>query len=208
MTAPAAAPNALDPKTPFGLPPGSVRGLMSLLICGFFWIVLLLPAAGPDGPPVKPPLGHFFLLTLVFLAFSSSAAARGDDGRPHTLPWLLRLLFVGGSAAVAGFVAVQHPDRFPDRITPAADEVAQWWGPFIGCVAGGFAVGLALRFVLGDSHVFRTLRSWLGVVALVMLAFEIGLFVLFLTSQSSRDFLQLWEAVELAVVAAYFGMRA
>ena len=27
----------------FGLPPGSVRGFLSVLICSFFWIVLLYP---------------------------------------------------------------------------------------------------------------------------------------------------------------------
>ena len=28
---------------PYGLPMGTVRGFMSLLICSFFWIFLLLP---------------------------------------------------------------------------------------------------------------------------------------------------------------------
>ena len=56
----------------FGLPSGSVRGFLSVLICSFFWIVLLLP---PD-TPVDSPLGHFFLLTLVFMAFASHPSRR------------------------------------------------------------------------------------------------------------------------------------
>lgn len=195
------------PTHPFGLPPGSVRGLMSLLICGFFWIVLLLP--GTD-KPITPPLGHFFLLALVLLAFSSSATAKTDDGSP-TLPWLLRVLFVGGSIAVAALILIQFPDRLPGRITPDPEEVRQWWGPFMGCTFGGFAAGLFLRFVLGrENYVFLTIRSWLSVLGLVMLTIEIGLFVLFVTAtvQASSDFLQIWDAVELVIVAAYFGTRA
>ena len=53
---------------PFGLPPGSVRGMISLIICMFFWIVILWPQTGI----VNPLLGHFFLLALVLLAFASS----------------------------------------------------------------------------------------------------------------------------------------
>ena len=56
-----------DVQHPYGLPMGTVRGFMSLLICSFFWIFLVLPE-GAKGPPTAP-LGHFFLLTLVFLSF-------------------------------------------------------------------------------------------------------------------------------------------
>ena len=61
-----------EPRHPFGLPMGSVRGFMALLICGFFWLVLLWPGE----QIVKPLLGHFFLLALVLLAFASSPSPR------------------------------------------------------------------------------------------------------------------------------------
>ena len=62
---------------PFGLPIGSVRGFLSLLICSFFWIVLLQPE------PIAPPLGHFFLLTLVFLAFASNPHHADPERHGH-----------------------------------------------------------------------------------------------------------------------------
>ena len=88
-----ALPPQLQEYPTFGLPAGSVRGLLSILICSFFWIILLLPA----GTEIRAPLGHFFLLTLVLLAFASHPL---PEVRTHMLPWLMRILFVGGSIVV------------------------------------------------------------------------------------------------------------
>ncbi len=195
-----------EPRHPFGLPLGSVRGFMSLLICGFFWLVLLWP--GDD--IVKPLLGHFFLLALVLMAFASSPTQAGDGESSPFLPWLLRLLFVGGSVAVVLFTLFEFPDRLQTRLTPDQAEFRNWWGPFLATMAIGFAAGLFVRFVLGRQHpLFLTFRAWLSVVGLVMLALEIGLFVMFTTAENKpAEFLRYWQAVELAFVSAYFGTRA
>ena len=195
-----------DPRHPFGLPLGSVRGFMSLAICAFFWVVLLFPG---EPNALKPPLGHFFLLALVMMAFSSTPSVSLDGSAGNVLPWTLRLVFVGGTAAVVAFVLVQYPDRLYPRLTPDPDEFRRWWVPLLACTAFGFAVGLLARFAFGrSSPLFRTIRSWLSVVGLVMLTVEIGLVLIGATSQDKNDFLQYWDAVELAVVAAYFGTRA
>lgn len=194
-----------EPRHPFGLPMGSVRGFMSLLICGFFWLVLLWPGE----QIVKPLLGHFFLLALVLMAFASSPSPRTVDDSSPFLPWLLRVLFVGGSVAVVLFCLFQYPDRLQSRLTPDPEEFKHWWGPFLATMSVGFAAGLFVRFVLGREHpLFQTFRAWLSVVALVMLVLEIGLFVMFTASENRQaDFLRYWQAVELAFVSAYFGTR-
>lgn len=195
-----------EPRHPFGLPMGSVRGFMSLLICGFFWLVLLWPGE----QVVKPLLGHFFLLALVLMAFASSPSPRTEDDSSPFLPWLLRVLFVGGSVAVVLFCLFQYPDRLQTRLTPDPEEFRLWWGPFLATMSVGFAAGLFIRFVLGREHpLFQTFRAWLSVVGLVMLGLEIGLFVMFTTSENRQaaDFLRYWQAVELAFVSAYFGTR-
>lgn len=204
-------PETLDsvsnPRLPFGLPAGSVRGIMSLLICGFFWMVLLWP----QGELVKPLLAHFFLLALVLMAFASNPSGRSAGEGVPFLPWILRVLFVGGSAAVLAFVAVQFPERLPGRLTPDAGEFAAWWGPFMGTMAVGFATGLFARFVLtrvGLTPVFETLRAWLSVVGLLMLTLEIVMVLILTTSDTKPDqFVRYWQAFELAVVSAYFGTR-
>lgn len=192
---------------PFGLPAGSVRGILSLLICTFLWVVLLWPA----DQPIKLMLAHWFLFTMVLMAFASSPVMAEQDRSPF-LPWLLRLLFVGGTVAVVAYVGVQHPDRLRTRLNPDPNEVAGWWLIFLSTTAGGFAFGLFARFVLGRANpIFRVIRAWLSVVGMLMLTFEIVLFVVFANSeniQEKEQFLRYWQCFELAIVSAYFGARA
>ncbi len=195
-----------SPRHPFGLPPGSVRGFLSLLICGFVWMVLLWPDP-PGGRELKLPLSHFFLMALVLMAFSS--APHLQMGESKTLPWVLRVLFVGGSVGVVLYSLFRDPHSL-SKLTPDAGEFAYWWGPFLGCLAGGFAAGLLLRFVLGrQNQVFQTLRAWLSVVGVLMMLGEFVLFLMYASADSRpENFLRVWQAVQLAVVSGYFGTRA
>jgi len=199
----AALDSVNDARQPFGLPTGSVRGLMALFICGFFWMVLLWP--GELG--ARPVLGHFFLLALVLMAFASS---RREGKQTRTIPLVLRFLFVGGSVLVIGYCMFDHPDRLQTRLTPNAQEFHDWWGPFLATMFAGFAFGLFLRFVIGrENHIFQTIRAWFSVVGLVMLAIEFGLFAMIGSSESKpEDFLRIWQVVEVGIISAYFGTRA
>ena len=194
-----------DLRHPFGLPMGTVRGFMSVLICMFFWIFLLLP----DEKAHTAPLAHFFLLTLVFLAFASHPFPV-DKGRSEFLPWLMRALFVGGSAAVVVYIAVEYPDRLTGRLTPAPGEVVQW-PVLLGTLAGGFGLGLFLRSILGrGSDLFQTLRAWIGVISILLLVGEtIYQFAIrpSLAEPPPPEATKVWEGIIITFVAAYFGSR-
>jgi hypothetical protein len=198
-----------DIRHPYGLPMGTVRGFMSLLICSFFWVYLLLPAAA-EQKPATVPLGHFFLLTLVFLAFASHPLPH-DAIKSEFLPWLMRVLFVGGSVAVVAYVAYADPHRLSERLTPAASEIGQW-PVLLATLAGGFGVGLFIRFALGrNGELFQTLRAWIGVIAMLLLVAEtVYQFVIRPTfaAPPTQEALQVWEGIIIAFVAAYFGTRA
>jgi hypothetical protein len=188
---------------------GTVRGFLSVLICSFFWIFLLVPDPQPGDPTPKAPLGHFFLLSLVFLAFASHPI---QELRVRAvLPWVMRLLFVGGTAAVLIFVAINYPDRLASRLTPHTGDMAQW-PVLLGCLAGGFGIALLLRAILGrNGPLFMTLRAWVGVLAMLLLLFEtLFQFVILpgLSDKPSADVMKVWEGILIAVVAAYFGSRA
>lgn len=189
----------------FGLPPGSVRGIISVLICSFFWIVLLWPATSPL--PMTVPLGHFFLLTLVFLAFASHPA---QEARTSAfLPWLMRVVFVGGSVAVVAVSVWKDAHLTAARLTPDQVEIKQW-PVLLGCLAGGFGAALVLRTVLGrHNNLFLTLRAWVGTIAVLLLFVETILQFLVLPGMAeNQEALKIWEGVLIAAVAAYFGARA
>jgi hypothetical protein len=195
-----------EPRHPFGLPLGTVRGFFSVLICGFFWLVMLWPARG--GVPVaKADLGHFFLLSLVFMAFASHPS--GTTGKQF-LPWLMRVIFIGGSCAVIAYAWYRDPALLKARLTPDASEFAEWWMPYLGTMAVGFGGGLLFRFLLGrNSHVFMTVRSWLSVVGMILLCVEYALFLGYASADTKPvDFFRYWQLAELAIVSAYFGTRA
>ncbi len=201
-----ASPAYIEVRHPFGLPMGTVRGFMSLLICAFFWIFLLLP----DAKAQTAPLAHFFLLTLVFLAFASHPFPQ-HNARSEFLPWLMRVFFVGGSVAVIAYVAVNDPERLAQRLTPAPGDVVQW-PVLLGTLAGGFGVGLFLRFILGrNSDMFQTARAWIGVISILLLVAEtVYQFAIkpSLAEPPGPEAMKVWEGVIIAFVAAYFGTRA
>lgn len=190
---------------PFGLPAGSVRGFLSLLICAFFWTVLLWPT-----DVAKPLLGHFFMLALVLMAFASSPSAHSGTKDTSYTPWILRILFVGGTLIVIAITLFKDPALFSQRLTPDVPEFRDWWGTFLAVTSGGFGFGLFIRFILGrTSPIFLSIRAWLGVVAMVMLALELALFIAFTSANEKPEtFMRYWQAFEVAAVAAYFGTRA
>jgi hypothetical protein len=194
---------------PYGLPMGTVRGFLSVLICSFFWIFLLMGNPAPGDPTPKAPLGHFFLLTLVFLAFASHPIEAMRTSA--ILPLIMRLIFVGGSIAVIIYIAVTDMQRLSSRLTPDAADIPQW-PVLLGCLAGGFGVALAIRFILGRrSPMFVTIRAWIGVLAMLLLLFEtIFQFVILpnMSDKPTQEVMQVWEGILIAVVAAYFGSRA
>ncbi len=193
-------------RQPFGFPAGTIRGFLSLLICAFFWLVLLWPSDAI----AKPLLGHFFMLALVLMAFASTHADHSGNADRSYAPWLMRMLFVGGSVAVVAFTLVKDPAQFSARLTPNVEEFSNWWGTFLAVTAGGFAFGLFIRFALGRTNpIFLTLRAWFSVVAMVMLALELALFVAFTSADAKPEsFMRYWQSFEVAMVAAYFGTRA
>lgn len=198
-------------RHPYGLPMGTVRGFMSLLICSFFWIYLLLPDGAGEHPAATAPLAHFFLLTLVFLAFASNPFPH-DSTRSEFLPWLLRVLFVGGSLAVVVYVGINHPRRLLVRLTPNPDDIYMW-PTLLATLAGGFGFGLFARFAFRRvaPDMFLTIRGWVGVIAMLLLVSETIFQFLIrpnLNEPPDPDAMKVWEGTVIAFVAAYFGTRA
>jgi hypothetical protein len=193
-------------KHPFGLPLGTIRGTLALLICGFVWLVLLWPHDN-----VKLPLAHFFMGSMVFMAFVSHPSVPAGKGESTFLPWLLRAVFAVGSLGVVAYAVYTDWEQVTTRLVPNVDEFKHWWLLFLGVTVGGFMVGRVLRLVLGTaSLIFQSIRAWLSVLALLMMLGEFLLFIAFASSEQQvgvDQFLHAWQGVQLLAVSAYFGSR-
>lgn len=206
--APVRYEDAPGPAHPFGLPMGSVRGIMALLIVGFFWFAALYPGTSET---LRLPLGHFFLLPLVLYSFTLSRSDGRDEGF-SVLPFALRLLVMIGTMAVAAYIYQYGGAPLKTRLTPAYEDFSANWLAFSVTLAAAFFAGHLLRVVLGSSgDLFKTLRAWLSVVGLVMLALDFGLLVISLSSRDPlsgfADFQRAFQFGEVGVVAAYYGSR-
>src|SRR4051794_6582424 len=113
-------------RHPLGLPPGSVRAVLALMIAGLFWLLLALP----DEFPEKVPLFVYVLLALVFLFFGSHGHTIGQHITGHSPLYLprgvLRALLLLGTAVEIGWLYYAHADRLTQRLTPDANHLTQW----------------------------------------------------------------------------------
>jgi hypothetical protein len=123
----------------------------------------------------------------------------------------MRVIFVGGSAVVLGYVAFKNPDQVATRLTPAIKDIPQW-PVLLGCLFGGFGIALFVRFIMGrKNETFQTVRAWIGVLAVLLLVFETLFQFLIIPGMSEKpelETIKIWEGVLVAAVAAYFGARA
>ena len=202
-TLPAATSAELAVRTPFGLPPGTIRGVLALLICGFVWLVLLWPN------DAKLPLAHFFLASLVFMAFVSHPGVTPVDGS-RFIPWVLRVVFAVGSVGVLAYAVYTDWQRVTERLVPDTGDFRAWWLTYLAVTAGGFLAGRLMRLVLGIGNpFFHSVRAWVSVLALLMMVGEFLFFIINASDPEHRvdPFLHVWQAIQLAAVSAYFASR-
>src|SRR5262249_19319121 len=160
-------PSAYRP--PLGLPPGSVRAVLALLIGGLFWGLLLFSDKAEE-----IPLYLYFLLSLELVFFVAHGHTIGPEATAQASPWWLprgffRLVIVAGFLASIGWRLYQNPEALLQRLTPSPDQLRQW--PYLLlALSGGFALGRLLR--LGPwrrTPAFQDILAWVSLVAMLAL---------------------------------------
>jgi hypothetical protein len=196
-------------RHPLGLPPGSVRSVLALMIAGLFWLLIAMP----EGHEVAVPPFLYFLLALILLFFGAHGHTIGrhlGDGRsPLGLPHgSVRALIVIGTAAVLGWLYYSKPEQFVERLTPDQNRLGEWPMLVLASV-GAFTVGYLVR--LGpwrNTPGFQDCLASLSLVAMLGLVAE-TIIVVFIKPNSLQGLdLKGWEAILTAVVAFYFGARS
>lgn len=196
-------------RHPLGLPPGSVRSVLALMIAGLFWLLVLMP----EGREVPVPPFLYFLLALILLFFGAHGHTIGrhiGDGRsPLGMPrGTIRALILLGTAAVLGWLYYSKPDQFASRLTPDQNRLAEWPMLVLASI-GAFTLGYIIR--LGpwkNTPGFQDALATLSLVAMLGLVAETIIVVFINPNVLERLDLKVWEAILTAAVAFYFGARS
>lgn len=193
-------------RHPLGLPAGSVRTILALMITAMIWLLLLV---GPS-KQLTIPLNHHFLMFLVMLVFVSHRPQTADDEplTPMGIPIVLvRLFILFGTAAVLGYLYFKHRADLWKILTPPADQLENWPG-FLLAMGGGFGVGYLTR--LGpwkDTFVYQDLQAWVSILAMLGLIAEL-IIRLFINPNLRQEFDTFpWECLLTGLIAFYFGSR-
>jgi hypothetical protein len=201
----------LHPRPPLGLPPGSIRGLLSLQIAIIFWLLLIIPSDPDRKIPI--PLNLYFLASLVMMFFVShgkSIASRRDPA-PSPL-WLpggtFRFILLAGTIAVFADLTFRHPERFA-RLTPDPEQMT-YWLHFLIALGGGFILGYSTKILpfLRHSWIFQAFQAWMAIIAMAILLIEMIYRVFVGTSLTENVEPVIWSTAVTGIVAFYFGSRS
>jgi hypothetical protein len=201
------------PRQPLGLPAGSVRALLTLMILLLIWALMLLP----EEKAIRIPV---YLYYLMFLSLGHFFAAHGHSiagpasgpASPLRLPrGTLRTFFVLGFLAVLGYRYYIHQD-FEDLLKLQEPLLQQPYLPLV--ILGGFFLGIFLNRVVGRTvgcaPWFQDILAWLALLATAGLCVEVIIQLIINPSVDPEYRLQLgpWHLGLSAIISFYFGARS
>ena len=160
------------PRHPLGMPPGSVRAILTFQIVGLFWLLLLIP----DDRAVPIPMYLYFLLAMVMIFFVSHGKSIAKKGDPTPSPlWMpggsIRFLLLAGTAAVIAYIGFNMPERF-SRLDVTAGQLAHWKN-YMGALVIGFFAGFAMHLMpFRHGRAFQSFQAWIAILAMLSMVFD------------------------------------
>lgn len=212
------SPLEAEPRATFGWRPGTVRGLLSLLVLGLLWSVALFSPEWNRDQQI--PLVYLYLQYLLVLIIAyyfppvGSVARRSSTDKrilrlwPEIVPWVL----VVGSLGLAVWVWQSHREYFYPKVGSFMLPLA---------VLGGFFAGHALSWVLillAGGRLppwLQDLQAWIALVAMLALVAELmlHLFIIEGITDPKRQeeigtTIGKWDGIVAGLVAFYYGARS
>lgn len=202
----------LRPRHAFGLPPGSVRALLMILVVGLVCALMLLTTV--EKPVPIPP----YLFYLLFLILGHYYAARGahtnldpNESPPLHLPrGSIRLIIFVALAATIGWQLFKHPEAFRSQLNASVALFPE--NPMLPLfVLGGFFVGILLRRVLigpVPSASWQDVEAWVCLIATFGMGIAVLVHLVIAPTLETPVPMPEAEAILGAIVAFYFGARS
>jgi hypothetical protein len=193
-----------------GLPAGSIRSILALLVVALVCSVMLLP--GRQGDAIPP-----YLLYLLFLIlghfFAAMGSRHGQAEHPwplHLPPGLVRLLIIAALGGTIGWKLYTDPDGLAARWEASIDQIKEQWNlPIL--LLGGFFVGVILRAIVGRDNpppMIQDIEAWIALVGVLCLCIAGMIHLVINPSLEQSIHLPSWEGFLAVLVAFYFGARS
>lgn len=196
-------------RQPLRLPAGSIRAMLSTLIVGMFWLLLLMPA----NKQITVPMYLYFLagMVMLFVFAHGKTISRPDEPAPLYLPrGTFRFLILVGTIAVLGLHYYLRNQSPLETLKPNAQQLDQWPRLAIAML-GGLIVGwLAGRGPWRDAAWFQDFQAWISLLAMLGLVIDLVI-VTFINphvAENLRLDMGVLEAILVGLVAWYFGARS
>jgi hypothetical protein len=201
---------AIPVRHPLGLPAGSVRAVLALIVLGSMWALMFFDKEIP-----------LYLIYLMFLVIGSFFAAHGYSiaGPGHASPLhlprgTLRTLIILGFVAILGWRYYNNPD-WHSLLNLKEATKEQPYLPLV--LLGAFFAGILVARIVhllsraqGPAPWFQDIQSWVALLS--ALGFAGLVLVQFVINPGLREDQQLSmktaETILGALVAFYFGARA
>jgi hypothetical protein len=205
--------STVAPRSALGMPAGSVRAVLALMVVGLICAMMLIPPRDPAKPSIPA-----YLLYLLFLIlgsyFASRGSSRGESDAWHRQPLHLPRGFV----RIVLLAALMGTSIYRFTTEPSAFE-KQWEisiaslkdAPMLPLVVQAcFFVGALLRMLIGQNPpaLFQDIEAWVSLIAVVLMAVATLIHLVINPSLSADLSLDLWEGILTGVVAFYFGERS
>jgi hypothetical protein len=201
-----------------GLPAGSVRAILALMVVALICILILMSPREKEGKPEPIPIPAylFYLLFLIighfFAAHGVSIHQKGSkEPNPLYLPsGVVRFLLIGMLAATIAWKYSQSPDELANQLGASMKEVADV--PFLPVILlGGFLLGVVVHALVGwhkTPYWFQDFEAWVALVAVLLLAIEAMIHCVINPSLKTPLRPTEYQTIVAAVVAFYFGARS
>lgn len=205
-------------RHPLGLPAGSVRALLILMIMGTIWTLMAMPKERN----ITVPIYLYYLLFLTtgaYFAGRSHAFATGTHEQPPLyLPrGSIRSLIVIGFLAVLGFAIYQDPSGFFERPLFSPEDVKHATLLLPVVMIGAFLLGIIANVVgakvlagpYGLPPWYQDVQAWVSVLAVLGLGAQVILELVVFANMplEDRPHLPQLQLVLSAIIAFYFGAR-
>jgi hypothetical protein len=206
LSGPAPAP----PRHALGMPGGSIRSILALLVVALFCGVLLFPS-GAEGPQAIPPYLVYLIFLILGHLFASHRHVVPGHPAPLYLPrFLVRLAIIAALAGTLGWKIYSDPDGMQTRWNATVELLKdQAYLPIL--LLGAFFIGAILHPLIGRDNApiaVQDLQGWLALISVLTLVVA-GIIHLVIEQSTSRPISHpTWESYVAVVIACYFGVRA